>query len=73
MSLPQPLDIYLGARKIVKEVLFFFVMLLVILPAFQWVLIIGGVVLFVLKHWIIGTILILAGMAGRVLHRDLRI
>ena len=74
MSLPTPLEIVNRVKKLTKEVFFFFVMLLVILPLFQWVLIIGGVVLFVVfKHWVIGVLLIAMGLVGRVLHRDLRI
>jgi hypothetical protein len=66
MSLKSPTDV-------LKEVFFFFALLLVVLPLVQFGFVCLGIVTLVFHHWIIGTLLVVLGLVGRYVNKNIRI
>jgi len=72
MSLPTPLDLLKEAKRIVRDVFFFFVMITILLPVVQLGLIFGGI--FALcHHLVIGLFMFAAGLIGTYLNKNLQI
>ena len=66
MSLKSP-------TEVLKEVFFFFAVLLVVLPIVQFGFVCLGIVALVFHHWIIGTLLVVLGLVGRYVNKNIRI
>jgi len=73
MSLPTPLDLLKEAKRIVRDVFFFFVMITILLPVVQLGLIFGGILVALCHHLVIGLFMFAAGLIGTYLNKNLQI
>jgi hypothetical protein len=73
MSLPSPIDVLRELKRFVTEVFFAVVVLLLVWRGLQLTLVIGGIVLVVLGHWVIGGLLFALGFLGSTIGARIRI
>lgn len=73
MRLPTPFDVLKNVWQTVREAFFVFLMLLLFVPLVQWGFVVLGVVLVLPGHWIVGGVLIAAGLLGIKLGKDIEI
>jgi len=73
MSLPTPLDLWKYAQGFVRDVFFFVVMIIILLPVVQLGLIFGGILVALCHHLVIGLFMFAAGLIGTYLNKNLQI
>lgn len=72
MSLPTPIDLLVRLRKFLGSVVFAIGVLLIMVPIFRWVLIIAGALLLVGHHWVWGGLLVVLGLIGAFVEKNIR-